>query len=53
MELSEIKSKLKDRNIKKVSKAVGIHYNTLYKIVSGISEPSHTTLIKLTNYLKG
>lgn len=53
MTLEQIIAKLKDRNLKTVSEKIGIHYNTLYKIVNGKSSPNYTTLIKLQNYLEG
>lgn len=53
MLLEEIKSKLKDRNIKSVAEAIGVHYNTLYKIINGLNEPNHSTYSKLVEYLKG
>lgn len=53
MDVEEIINKLKDRNLKKVAEAIGVHYNTLYKIVKKEGNPSYDTLIKLNGYLNG
>lgn len=53
MDLKQIIEKLKDRNLKAVALKIGVHYNTLYKIVSGESQPNYSTLVKLQNYLEG
>ena len=53
MTLDEIKEKLKDRNIKIVANTIGVHFNTLYKIVHGTNQPNHSTYTKLVDYLKG
>jgi len=51
MLLNEVKEKLKDRNIKAVAKSIDVHYNTLYKLLNGVNEPSYSTLSKLIAYL--
>lgn len=51
MLLNEIKDKLKDRNIKSVARAIDVHYNTLYKMINGVSQPNYTTISKLIAYL--
>lgn len=53
MDLKEIIEKLKDRNLRAVALKIGVHYNTLYKIVNGESQPNYSTLVKLQNYLEG
>lgn len=52
MTLQEIIEKLKDRNLKRVAEAIGVHYNTLYNIVNGEGKPSYRTMEKLNEYLK-
>lgn len=52
MELEKLIEKLKDRNLMLVANQIGIHSNTLYKIVNGISKPTYKTYIKLVKYLE-
>ena len=53
MTVDEIKEKLRDRNIKLVAEIIGVHYNTLYKLVNGDGGINHNTYLKLVDYLKG
>ena len=43
---------LKDRNIIKLSKGVGIHYNTIYRFINRITQPKTETIAKIINYLQ-
>ena len=52
MNLEQIKIALQDRNLYQVAKKIGVHYNTLYNIMKGKSEPSRLTFFKLQSYLK-
>lgn len=52
LSLEQIQEKLKDRNIIKVSKAIGIHFNTLYSIANGKANPNYKTLVKINDYLE-
>lgn len=50
--LDEIREILKDRNLSHVAKEAGIHYNSLYAIAKGITNPRYSTVQKLINYLE-
>lgn len=50
--LDEVKDKLKDRNLMKVSKAAGVHYNCLYRFMRGKSNPSYETVQKLVAHIE-
>lgn len=53
MNIEIIVNKLKDRNIKAVSKGAGLHYNTVYRILKNPScKPQQKTIQKLTNYME-
>lgn len=50
--IEEIKDKLADRNLAKVSEETGVSYGTVYKIAKGKNDnPSYKTVIALSNYL--
>ena len=49
--LEAIKVKLKDMNIRAVSKACGLHENTVYSLVHG-KRPSYDTVKALSDYLE-
>jgi transcriptional regulator with XRE-family HTH domain len=52
--LDEIREKLADRNLEKVSESTGIHRNTLSAIRSGDrANPSYNTLVILNAYFAG
>lgn len=53
MMLDEIIEKLKDKNIRKVARKSGIHYNTLYNFINKRNSPNVKTLLKLEAYLNG
>lgn len=53
LSLDEIVEKLKDRNLPVVAKRTGISYMTVYNIAKqNNTNPSHSTLTKLSDYLK-
>lgn len=48
-----IKRRLQDANLKAVSESAGVHYNALYRFVTGITErPSYELVRKLSDYLE-
>lgn len=51
MTLEEIREKLKDRRLDIVSKNVGIHSNTIYKLAKG-GKVSYDVAKKLSDYLE-
>ena len=51
--LEEIRERLKDRNLKKVSEHLDMHYATLTRIANGgITNPTYETVEKISNYLE-
>jgi len=50
--LDVIKAQLKDRNIRAVAKACGLHENTIYNLIKS-ENPSYKTAEILSNYLEG
>ena len=54
MTLEEIRKALKDRRLSIISRATGLHSNTLAKIRDGVTlDPGHNTVLLLGDYLKG
>lgn len=53
MTTEQIRAALEDRQLKAVAERIGLHFNTLYRIANGHTEPNKTTREKLTQYLKG
>lgn len=51
--LDEIKDRLKDMNLMRVASKAGIHYNALYRLANGGTNPSYETVQKLIAYLDG
>lgn len=49
--LNQIKNKLFDRNLRKVSKLSGVSYATLMQIKNGEANPTYKTLHTLSEYL--
>lgn len=47
----EIIEALKDRNLRAVARATGLHHNTLSRIRSGVSKPTLGTRLILRSYL--
>lgn len=50
--LDEVREKLKDRNLVKVAKTCGVHYNCLYRFMRGKSSPAYETVQKLVTYIE-
>jgi len=51
--LEEIVEKMKDRNVSKVAKAIGMHRQQLYRITTGKNKnPRLLTIEKLSKYLE-
>lgn len=53
MSLDEIREGLKDRNIQAVSRATGLHRQTIYNVVNGKGNTLYVTAATLSDYLKG
>lgn len=52
--VEEIIKRLEDREIKQVALNIGVHPNTIYRIVWGLSKsPSHRIVKLLSDYLTG
>lgn len=50
--LEQVRAQLKDRNLKAVARATGLHYNTIYEIKNNkIFNPNYDTYKKLVDYL--
>lgn len=47
----EIRERLKDRKLKAVAEATGLHPNTVYAFVRGETSPTYETLRVLYEYL--
>lgn len=53
MTVLEIQKALKDRRLKIVSKATGLHVNTIRKVRDGMTnDPRSTSFILLSDYLE-
>jgi hypothetical protein len=52
MTLEEIRSCLKDRNLRRVSELTGVGYATVLRVMRG-RMPSYETARRLSEYLKG
>ena len=50
--LDEVRERLKDRNLMAVANSAGVHYNALYRLMKGGSNPSYKTVQKLIEYLQ-
>jgi hypothetical protein len=50
--LEEVRARLADRNLAKVSKRANLHYNVVYRVAAGITvSPSYETVKALSDYL--
>jgi len=50
--IDQVKDRLADRNLKAVAEKSGVHYNTLYRLMSSDSpNPHYETMKKLIEYL--
>jgi transcriptional regulator with XRE-family HTH domain len=50
--IEQIKKRLEHSNLKAVAAATGVHFNTVYRLVNGGSEPSYKTVKLLSDYLE-
>jgi DNA-binding XRE family transcriptional regulator len=50
--IEQIRKKLEYMHIMRVSKAIGIHSNTLYSIASGKTNPSYDVLKKISEFFE-
>ena len=53
IELTELRKRLKETNIRNLAKTLNLHFNTLYKIARGESDPSYNVLVILSDYFTG
>jgi DNA-binding phage protein len=51
MTLDQVRAALKDRNLQKVSQAIGLSAETLYRISRGKNKPHMATLKIISEYL--
>ena len=51
MTLEQVQAALKDRNLQKVSQAIGVSAETLYRISRGKNKPHMATLKIISDYL--
>lgn len=53
LDLEDLVRMLKNRNIAEVSRATGLHYNTIRNIKIGANtDPTIDTVVRLTEYLR-
>lgn len=50
--IEEIKEMLKPMNLKAVSEASGVPYNTVYRLAKTNADPSYSTVKALSDYLE-
>lgn len=50
--LEQIKERLQHSNLKAVAEASGLHYNTVYKLMTRDITPSYATVKALSDYLQ-
>ena len=54
LDLEAIRERLEDRNLTVVAERTGLHYNTVWKIATGVAlNPSLNTVKALSEYLRG
>ena len=49
--LADIRERMQDRKVTVVAEAIGVHSNTLYRMLSGDAKPSYQTVKLLSDYL--
>lgn len=49
--LEEIRKALSDRNLREVARRTGVHYNVIYRIANGTTNPSYASCKALSDYL--
>lgn len=52
LQLDQIKAFLKDANLRAVAQSIGVHENTLYRLMAG-KEPTYSTVKRLSDYIEG
>ena len=50
--LEQIRERLAHSNLKAVAEASGLHYNTVYKLMTTTTTPSYATVKALSDYLQ-
>jgi predicted transcriptional regulator len=50
--LEEIKKMLKPMNLKAVSEAAGVSYNTVYRLAKTDADPNYSTVKAISDYLE-
>ena len=48
----QVREKLAESNLMAVSKAAGVHSNSLYRFMSCGTRPSYELIVKLTDYIE-
>lgn len=51
--LEQIREQMRDRRVRHVAKAIGVHHQTIYNLLSQGANPKHETMRKLSDYLRG
>lgn len=52
MTLEQIKQRLIPMNLKAVASQCGVHYNALYRMMNGGTEPKYSTVQKVSAWLE-
>lgn len=50
--VEQIRERLKHSNLKAVAESIGIHYNTLYRLMNTDADPSYSTVKTVSDYLE-
>lgn len=50
--VEQIRERLQHSNLKAVAESIGIHYNTLYRLMKTESDPSYSTVKTVSDYLQ-
>jgi DNA-binding phage protein len=50
-EIEKLREALRDRNIMAVARGTGIHQNSIYRIMSGQTQPRYETVKRLADYI--
>jgi hypothetical protein len=51
--IDEIKERLKDANLRKVSRGAGVQYSRIFRLLKTDHKPLHETVKALSDYLEG
>jgi DNA-binding phage protein len=52
LNLDQIRERLAHSNLRAVAQAAGLHYNTVYKLMTTAATPSYATVKALSDYLE-